>query len=70
MRPSAQHASPATAISAQIHAEADFVRAYGEAAADLALAREIRARAVHLEIENSVDFVKAYRKSCVSRFVR
>jgi hypothetical protein len=52
--------SPATAISAQVHAEADFLRAYGEAAADLSVAQEIRARAVRLEIDNSVEYVKAY----------
>lgn len=59
------YASPATAISARIHAEADLVRAYGEASLDLAEAREIRARAVRQEIINSVEFVRAYweRKS-------
>ncbi len=52
--------SPATAISAQIHAEANFLRAYGDAAADLNRARIYRAQAVNLEIQNSVDYVKAY----------
>ena len=54
------YSSPATSISAEIHAEADFIRAYGEAAVDLNVAREVRARAVRLEIDNSVEYVKAY----------
>jgi hypothetical protein len=51
---------PATAISAQIHAEANFLRAYGEAAVDLQVARNYRAKAVSMEIQNSVDYTKAY----------
>lgn len=51
---------PVTAISAQIHAEADFFRAYGDMAVDLAAADEIRAQARQLEIQNSVDAVRAY----------
>jgi hypothetical protein len=54
------YGSPATAISAQIHAEADLVRAYGEASLDLAHARDVRAQAVRKEIANSVESVKAY----------
>jgi hypothetical protein len=54
------YGSPATALSAQIHAQADFVRSYGQASVDLAAARAIRAQAVRMEIANSVEFVKAY----------
>jgi hypothetical protein len=62
VRPSCRYGcySPATGISAQIHAEANYLRAYGEAAADLNQARILRAQAVNLEIKNSVDYVKAY----------
>jgi hypothetical protein len=56
----APYYSPATAISAQIHAEANYLRAYGEAAVDLNAARILRARAVNMELKNSVDYVKAY----------
>lgn len=56
----AAYQSPATPISAEIHATADLVRAYGEATVDDAAAREIRSRAVKQEIENSVEFVRAY----------
>jgi hypothetical protein len=56
----AAYQSPATPISAEIHATADLVRAYGEATVDDAAAREIRSRAVRQEIENSVEFVRAY----------
>lgn len=54
------YGSPATAASAEIHATADLVRAYGEANVDDAAAREIRSRAMRQEIDNSVEFVKAY----------
>jgi hypothetical protein len=54
------YGSPATAISARIHAEADLVRAYGEASLDHAYARDVRAQAVRKEIANSVEYVKAY----------
>jgi len=54
------YGSPATAISARIHAEADFVRALGEYSVDQAEAREIRSRAVRQEIANSVEYVQAY----------
>lgn len=54
------YAGPATALSAQIHAEADFVRAYGEASLNLAYAREARAHAIRQEIANSVEYVRAY----------
>lgn len=56
----AVYGSPATPISAQINAEANYLRAYGDAAVDLAAARTIRARAVRLEVANSVEFVRAY----------
>jgi len=56
----AVYQSPATPLSAEIHATADLVRAYGEATVDDAAAREIRSRAVRQEIQNSVDFVRAY----------
>jgi hypothetical protein len=56
----ALYGSPATAASAEIHATADLVRAYGEANVDDAAAREIRARAMRQEIDNSVEFLKAY----------
>jgi hypothetical protein len=52
--------SPGTAISAQIHAEANMLRAYGEAAVDFEVARNYRAKAVEMEIKNSVDYVRAY----------
>lgn len=52
--------SPATSISAQIEAESSFLRAYGEAAVDLEVAKNYRAKAVALEIKNSVDYTKAY----------
>ena len=54
------YGSPATAVSARIHAEADLLRAYGEASVDLAAAREIRAQAARREIANSVEYVQAY----------
>lgn len=54
------YGSPATPISARIHAEADMVRALGENAVDQAHAREIRARAFRQEIANSVEYVQAY----------
>lgn len=52
--------SPATSISCQIQAESNYLRAYGEAAVDLEVARGYRAQAVSLEIQNSVDYTKAY----------
>lgn len=54
------YASPATAISAQIHAEADFIRSAGAATREFAAAREIHARAAALETENSVAYVRAF----------
>lgn len=54
------YAGPATALSAEIRAEAELVRAYGEASLNLAQAREVRARAIRQEIANSVEYVKAY----------
>ncbi len=52
--------SPLDALSARVHAQADLVRATGEATVDFAVAREIRAHAVRQELVNSVDRVKAY----------
>lgn len=52
--------NPMTAVAAQIHAEADMYRAYGDVAVDFAVAEQIRARTARLEIENSVEAVKAY----------
>jgi hypothetical protein len=53
------------ALASRVFAQAEFLRASGEAAVNYATAREIRARAVRLEIENSVARVEAYweRKS-------
>ncbi|MFN0055063.1 MAG: hypothetical protein ACKV0T_23060 [Planctomycetales bacterium] len=50
----------ATALSTQILATAEYVRASGEATRNAAEAREIRARAVRQEIVNSKEWVKAY----------
>ncbi len=52
--------SPGTAISAQVNAEANMLRAYGEASVDFEVARNYRAKAVEMEIKNSVDYVRAY----------
>ena len=52
--------APGTALSARVHAQADLVRASGEAAVDFAAARRIRADAVRAELDNSVARVKAY----------
>ncbi len=49
-----------TALSDQIHAEAHYVAAFGYMARSVAEARKINAEAVALEIQNSVDYVKAY----------
>jgi hypothetical protein len=54
------HHSPFELISSRIYAQAAIIRARGAAAIDYATAREIRARAVRLEIANSVERVKAY----------
>ncbi len=54
------YGSPASLASANIHAQADFLRAYGEASVDLAVARDINAQAVAKEIENSIAMVNAY----------
>jgi hypothetical protein len=55
-----EYASPATALSAQIRAEAVYLRAWGETQVNLAEARRIRAQAVRQEIANSVQRVHAY----------
>lgn len=52
--------SPGTALSAQVHAQADMVRASGDAVVDFAAARRIRAEAVRAELDNSVARVRAY----------
>lgn len=59
------YGSPATAASAAVHAQADFLRAYGEASVDVAEARRIHAEAYRQELINSVERIKAYweRKS-------
>jgi hypothetical protein len=49
-----------TALSAQINAEAHYVAAYGYMVRSVAEARKINAEAVAQEIQNSVDYVKAY----------
>jgi hypothetical protein len=53
------------ALASRVYAQAEFLRASGEASVNYATAREIRARAVRLEIENSIARVEAYweRKS-------
>jgi hypothetical protein len=48
------------ALASRVFAQAEFLRASGEASVNYATAREIRARAVRLEIENSVARVEAY----------
>lgn len=52
--------SPGTALSANVHAQADLVRATGEATVDFAAARRIRADSIRAELDNSVERVKAY----------
>jgi hypothetical protein len=49
-----------TPLSAQINAEARYVAACGYMYRSVAEARKINAEAVALEIQNSVDYVKAY----------
>ena len=49
-----------TPLSDQINAEAHYVAACGHMARSVAEARKINAEAVALEIQNSVDYVKAY----------
>lgn len=51
---------PGTALSAQVHAQADLVRAAGEASVNYARARERHARAYRQEIANSVAKVRAH----------
>lgn len=48
-----------TAFSAQLKAEADAIRAYGEAGLNLSHARHEVARSVHLELHNWVDSLGA-----------
>jgi hypothetical protein len=49
-----------TRLSDQINAEANYVAACGYMARSVAEARKINAEAVAVEIQNSVEFVKAY----------
>jgi len=49
-----------TPFSYQIEAEADYIIAQGEFQKSVAIARKINAEAVAQEIQNSVDYVKAY----------
>jgi hypothetical protein len=49
-----------TPLSYQIEAEASYMAAYGNMTQSVATARKINAEAVALEIQNSVDYVKAY----------
>ncbi len=51
-----------TPLSFQIHAEACYFAAYGDAVESMAVARKINAEAVALEIQNSIDAVDAYFK--------
>jgi len=51
---------PSYAIGARIQAQADLLRAHGEIAEDLALARKLHAEAESKELENWVDFVRGY----------
>lgn len=52
--------SVGTALSARVHAQADLVRATGEATVDFAAARRIRADALKAETQNAVQRVEAY----------
>lgn len=54
------HHSVVDALASRVYAQAEFVRASGSAAVDFATAREIRAKAISKEIENSVARVRAY----------
>ncbi|HLJ10874.1 MAG TPA: hypothetical protein VKU82_06780 [Planctomycetaceae bacterium] len=56
----ALYGSPATPISAEIHATADLVRAYGDVMVDDAVGRKYRAEAMAQEIINSQAWVKAF----------
>ncbi len=49
-----------TALSYQIEAEAQYVAASGRMSHSVAEARKIHAEAAALEIQNSIDYVKAY----------
>jgi hypothetical protein len=49
-----------TPASYQIQAEASYMKAYGRMNESLATARKVNAEAVALEIQNSIDDVKAY----------
>ena len=53
-------AAGATPLSVQIEAQAKYVAAYGDLLESAATARKINAEAVAKEIENSVNYVKAY----------
>jgi hypothetical protein len=48
------------ALASRVYAQAEFLRATGEASVNYATAREIRARAFRLEIANSIKRVEAY----------
>ncbi|MBT4864222.1 MAG: hypothetical protein HON53_03755 [Planctomycetaceae bacterium] len=48
------------ALASRVFAQAEFLRASGEASVNYATARKIRAQAVRLEIENSVLRIEAY----------
>jgi len=54
------YVGPGTALSAQIHAEADYIRGEAEATLNYAHAREKWADARKKEIINAVDYVRAY----------
>ena len=60
--PSYYFYSPVEGIAARIHANADLIRAVGDASVNHATAREIRAAAYRKEIANSVYKVEAYWK--------
>jgi hypothetical protein len=49
-----------TVLSDQINAEANFLVAFGEMTRSVAEARKINAEAVAIEIQNSVEYVKAF----------
>jgi hypothetical protein len=55
-------AAATTPLSAQIQAEAAYVAAYGGMLESAAVARNINAQAVAMEIQNSVAYVDAYFK--------
>lgn len=51
-----------TPLSFQIHAQASYFAAYGDAVESMAVARKINAEATALEIQQSIDAVDAYFK--------